>query len=376
MSVANILPTTGTDEFFHQVALTFVPDVGAKTGRMLYEHYGSATDIFKAPLRELRSLTGIGEAKIKGFRDADIFKRTEEELQFVAKHGINILSFKNGNYPLRLANCIDAPLILYYRGNANLDAVKIVAVVGTRKSTDYGQRLCDELIEGLQSQPDILVISGLAAGIDTIVHKKCMQQGIPTVGVLGHGLDMMYPVANKKLAKEMTGNGGLLTENPSQTVPDKGKFPMRNRVVAGLADVTVIVESAIAGGALITGHMASGYNREVAAFPGRVNDSKSAGCNDLIRSNIAAMITCADDLLDLMNWAQSSKPKAIQKELFINLSPEEQTIIEILRTKDSIHADELFHTTGYSSSQLAATLLQLEMQNLIKSLPGKFYRMN
>ena len=364
------------EEFFYQVALSFVPEVGAKTGRQLYEHFDTAEDIFKATLKELKAVSGLNEERVKAFRDPEVFRKTEEEFTIAEKHGINILSYKTGNYPSRLAQCIDAPLILYYRGTANLDAKKIVAIVGTRKSNDYGQRLVDELVEGLRSQEDILIISGLAAGIDTIAHKKSVDLAVPTVGVLGHGLDRMYPVANKKLAKEMMLNGGLLTEFPFDTVPDKGKFPMRNRVVAGLADVTVIAESAISGGALITGKMASGYNRDVAAFPGRVNDSRSAGCNALIRTNVAAMITCADDLLDLMNWKKSHRPKAVQKELFIHLSAEEQCIIDLLRDKDSVHADELFHYTEYSSSQLAATLLQLEMQNLIKALPGKYYRMN
>jgi DNA processing protein len=368
--------TKNKEDFFYQVALTFVPEVGAKTGRQLYEHFETAEDIFKASLKELKAVSGFNEERVKAFRDPEVFRKTEEEFALAEKHGISILSYKAGNYPTRLAQCIDSPLILYYRGNANLDAKKIVAIVGTRKSTDYGQRLVDELIEGLRSQEDILIISGLAAGIDTIAHKKSVDLNVPTVGVLGHGLDRMYPVANKKLAKEMMLNGGLLTEFPFDTVPDKGKFPMRNRVVAGLADVTVIVESAISGGALITGKMASGYNRDVAAFPGRVNDSRSAGCNALIRTNVAAMVTCADDLLDLMNWKKGYKPKAMQKELFIQLSAEEQCIIDLLRDKDSLHADELYHQTGYTSSQLAATLLQLEMQDLVRSLPGKYYRMN
>lgn len=375
MSKANMLPTGIDEELFYQLALTFVPDVGAKTGRILYDYFGTATDIFKAKLQEVKAIAGIDEKRSKGFRDPEVLKKTQDELAIAEKHGINILSYKNGNYPSRLAQCIDSPLVLYYRGNANLDAKKIVAIVGTRKSTDYGQRLVDELVEGLQSQEDIIIISGLAAGIDTIAHKKSLDLHIPTVGVLGHGLDRMYPVGNKKLAKEMIENGGLLTEFPFDTVPDKGKFPMRNRVVAGLADVTVIVESAISGGALITGRMANGYNRDVAAYPGRVHDSRSAGCNKLIRTNMASMITCADDLLDLMNW-KSNRPKPVQKELFISLSPEEQTLIDIIQSKDQVHADELYNLTNFNSSQLAATLLGLEMQNLIKTLPGKYYRMN
>lgn len=365
------------DELFYQIALTFVSDVGAKTGRALHEHFGTAKDVFRAPLKELNAVSGMGEAKVKGFKDPRVFESTETELKFAAKHGVQIISFKNDErYPKRLAQCSDGPLLLYYRGNANLDAQKIVAIVGTRKNTDYGTRLTEELVEGLQSQKDIMIVSGLAAGIDTIAHKKSLDLGIPTVGVLGHGLNKMYPASNKALAKEMLLNGGLLTEFPTFSAGDKGNFPMRNRVVAGLSDVTVVVESAAAGGALITAHMAGGYNREVAAFPGRVNDSRSAGCNDLIRTNTAAMITKADDLLDLMNWSKSKKDKTVQKQLFINLSPEEQKIVDLLQAKDQVHADELFHSTGLSNSQLAATLLQLEMQGLIKTLPGKNYRMN
>lgn len=308
-----MLPTETEQELFYQLALTFIPDVGAKTGRALYDHFGTATDIFKAKLHDIKAIAGIDEKRSKGFRDPEVLRKTEEELKIVAKHGINILNFRNGNYPSRLAQCIDSPLILYYRGNANLDAQKIVAIVGTRKSTDYGQRLVDELVEGLSAQEDILIISGLAAGIDTMAHRRCVELNIPTVGVLGHGLDRMYPVGNKKLAKEMIENGGLLTEFPFDTVPDKGKFPMRNRVVAGLADVTVVVESAISGGALITARMASGYNRDVAAFPGRVNDSRSAGCNKLIRTNIAGLITSSDDLLDMMNWGKKQRLKEFKK---------------------------------------------------------------
>ncbi len=265
--------------------------------------------------------------------------------------------------------------MLFYKGNADLNATKVVAVVGTRKNTDYGHKLCEELVEGLQSMGNILVVSGLALGIDAIAHKKCVSLGMPTVGVLGHGLDRIYPYNHKELSEQMVEHGGILAEFPSETLPDRNNFPMRNRIVAGLSDVTVVVESHVSGGALITAHMASGYNREVAAFPGRVNDSRSAGCNELIRTNIAGMITKAEDLAEMMNWNKEGRPKAVQKQLFINLSPDEQKIVDMLNGKDNVHADELFYTTGLANSQLAATLLQLEMQGVIKSLPGKLYRM-
>ncbi len=367
-------PGSPHEELFYHLALTNVPGVGGKTGRALLEKYGSATEVFKAPLKQLCKTDGITETRARGFKDEEIFKKADQELNFILKKDIQPM-FITGNYPKRLSNCSDAPLVLFYKGNANLDSPKIVAIVGTRKHTDYGHQLCEELVEGLQSLDNILIVSGMALGKDGIAHKKCVKLGIPTVGVLGHGLDRIYPHSHKELGDEMMVNGGLLTEFPSGTLPDKGNFPMRNRIVAGMSDVTVVIESSITGGALITAHMASGYNREVAAYPGRVNDSRSAGCNELIRTNIAALVTKPQELIEMMNWDRDGKPKSVQKQLFINFSPDEQMIVDLLQSKDSVHADELFHHTGLANSLLAATLLQLEMQGVIKALPGKYYRM-
>jgi len=369
-------PKDRNEDLFYQIALTFIPGVGGSIGRALLAHFGTAKDIFKAPVKELVRINGITDKKAKAFKDPELFSKAEKELAFVASNNIHILLTGNEGYPSRLDNCSDAPLLLYYSGSANLNAKKIVSIVGTRKYTDYGMRLCEDLVEGLQSQEDILIISGLALGIDAIAHKKAVSLGIPTVGVMGNGLDTVYPASNKKLAKDMLQNGGLLSEFISGTIPERGNFPARNRVVAGMSDVTVVVESDISGGALITAHMASNYNREVAAFPGRVHDTKSSGCNEIIRTNLAAMITNADDLLDLMNWRGDKKKKVVQKQLMLALSVEEQKIVDLLQTKDSVHADELYHYTGFNSSQLAATLLQLEMQGVIKALPGKNYRIN
>jgi DNA processing protein len=363
------------NEIYHQLALAAVPGIGSKTGRLLLEHFGSATEVFRAPLKALKTIDGVTETKAHGFKDAQLFKLAEKEMNFIIKHSIKVL-YTNHNYPKRLSNCSDAPLILYYKGNADLDAAKIVAIVGTRKNTDYGHQLTEELVEGLRDQQDLLIVSGLALGIDAIAHKKCVQLQIPTVGALGHGLDRIYPFTHTSLAEQMVEHGGLLTEFASETLPDRTNFPMRNRIVAGMSDVTVVVESNATGGALITAKLAAGYNREVAAYPGRVHDSRSAGCNELIRSNIAAMITKPEDLTDLMNWSKAPKPKAIQQQLFINLQPDEQKVVDMLMTRDTVHADELYHVTGLANSQLAATLLQLEMQGLIRTLPGKFYRMN
>ena len=362
------------EELFYQLALTFVPGIGVKTGRVLLERFGTASKVFKTPLKELKTIDGITEVKAKGFKDDELLKKAAQELDFILKHDISAI-YTGHNYPKRLSNCSDAPLLLFYKGNADLDAAKVVAIVGTRKNTDYGQKICEELVEGLRSLDNVVIVSGLALGIDAIAHKKSVQLGIPTVGVLGHGLDRIYPHTHKALAEQMVGNGGILTEFTSETLPDRGNFPMRNCIVAGLCDITVVVESHVSGGALITASMASGYNREVGAVPGRVNDTRSAGCNQLIRNNVAALITGAEDIVELMNWNTEGRPKAVQKQLFLNFSPDEQKIVDLLQGRDIVHADEIFHHTGLQSSMLAATLLQLEMQGIINTLPGKYYRM-
>jgi len=375
MKVTNMLPKEET-ELFYRLALNFVPEVGTKTARALLTRYETAEAIFQAPLRELKALYGIGELKAKMFKDDNIFRQAEQELQFIKANGIKALFRGGEDYPSRLMECEDAPILLFYKGNANLNAEKMVAVVGTRKSTDYGQRATEDFIEALRLELELVVVSGLALGIDTVAHRASLKNHIPTIGVLGHGLHIIYPDSNKALAEEMLVNGGLLSEFPSGTKPSRQHFPLRNRIVAGLTDVTVIVESDAKGGAMITAYMAHSYNRDVAAFPGRVYDSKSGGPNLLIKRNIAAMITNADDLLELMNWGRKKKGKAVQKQLFLELQPDEQKIFDLLRDKDAVHADDLLLASGFTSPQLAAVLLQLEMQNVIKALPGKLFRSN
>lgn len=368
-----MLPDTDND-LLYRIALTFVKDVGAITARKLVSHFGDAEQIFNASLKELKAVSGLGEVRSKAFKDPEILQRAEEEIKYISENNINTYWIGEAEYPKRLRECPDAPVLLYSKGVANLENEKVVAVIGTRKYTDYGQRACEDLIEGLK-QYGVLIVSGLAHGIDTIAHKAALVNNLPTVGVLGHGLDRVYPASNKKLANDMLEQGGLLSEYPSGTIADRNHFPMRNRIVAGLSDVTVVVESDIKGGALITARLADSYNRDVAAFPGRVYDNKSRGCNELIRTNIAAMITSADDLLELMNWDEVGK-KPMQKQLFLNLSSEEQAVFDVLKDRDNVHADELLHQCKLSNSQLAATLLQMEMQGLVKALPGKFYRLD
>lgn len=363
-------------DLFYKIALTFVKDVGIVTAFRILKHFDNdAEAVFKASLKELKSVSGLGEARVKGFKDDTVFARTEQELEYVISEDINVLWYFDDNYPTKLKDCTDAPLLMYYKGQNIWDIERRIALIGTRKYTDYGQRACENLIEELKNEK-VLIVSGLAHGIDTIAHKAALNSGLNTLGVIGNGFKTVYPAANKKLYKDMIEQGGVLTEYPSDAIPSREHFPMRNRIVAGLCDVTVVIESDRKGGALITARCADSYNREVAAFPGRVYDAKSSGCNELIRTNMAAMVTSAQDLLELMNWDDGVKKKPVQRKLFINLSPDEQIIYDALGEKDSLHADELLYKCGMSNSKLAATLLQMEMQGLIKALAGKHYRLD
>ncbi|WP_207799055.1 DNA-processing protein DprA [Taibaiella soli] len=351
------------------------PGIGPRLACALVDRFGSPDGVLAATPKELIQVSRMTEAKARALKDPEILTRAEAELTFIADHNVQTYFLTDDNYPQRLRDCHDAPIMLFGKGNTSLEAEKTVAIIGTRKNTDYGLKLTEELVDGLKEVPGILVISGLAYGIDAIAHKKAVKSGVPTLGVLAHGLDNIYPPMHKNLSLEMLGNGGLLTEFTSGTNPDRSNFPIRNRIVAGLSDVTVVVESDIKGGAIITAMLAASYHREVMAFPGRITDTRSAGCNDLLQKNMASMITRAGDLLSLMRWAANTGVSAKPQLLFPDLQPEEQKIIDILQGKESVHSDELFHLTGFPASSLASTLLQLEMLGAVKTLPGKRYKL-
>ncbi len=362
------------DDPLYQIALTLVPNIGDVHAKALINIYGDAASIFKAPKKQLENIEGIGSVRagsIKAFKD---FILCEAEIKFIEKYKITPLFITHENYPKRLLNCYDSPALLYYRGTADLNKNNIVSIVGTRNHSDYGKQQCEKLVEELK-QENILIVSGLAFGIDTIAHKTSLKNDIPTVGVLAHGLNRIYPTQNKSLAKQMTEQGGLLTDFISGTNPDKQNFPKRNRIVAGMCDALVVIESGVKGGSLITAELANSYNKDVFAIPGRVNDTKSEGCNYLIKNNKASLITGATDLLELMSWVPKEKmQQKKQRELFIELSADEKIVVSILQQQESIQIDELYFKTGLSSSAVAAALLMLEMQNVVASLPGKVYK--
>lgn len=364
------------NNLLYQIALTLVPNIGDVHAKALVNHFGSAEAIFHAPKKELDALEGIGTVRANSIKNYKDLSRAEEEILFIKKYKIKPLFLADKDYPQRLLNCYDSPPLLYYKGNADLNSSKIIAIVGTRNHNDYGKNICEKLIEELINE-DVIIVSGLAFGIDSIAHKMAVKNNIKTVGVLAHGLDRVYPSQNTTLAKQMISGGGLLTEFKSNTKPDRQNFPVRNRIVAGISDAIIVIESGLKGGSLITAELGNGYNKDVFAFPGRVNDIKSEGCNYLIKNNKAALITCANDLLENMGWKQTKKPSSTkQRELFIELTADEKIVIEILQIQEQVHIDELYFKSKLSSSEVAQALLMLEMQGIVSSLPGKIYKIS
>ena len=361
-------------DLLYQVALTLIKNIGPVHTKILMDHYKNASSIFSAKHADLEKLEGIGTVRASAIKHFKDFTRAEEEIAFIEKFQISPLFITDENYPKRLLNCYDPPVLLYYKGSAELNTSKVVAIVGTRSNTSYGKHFTEQLLKDLTEQ-QVLIVSGLAFGIDTIAHKAAIKNGLPTVGVVGHGLDTIYPYDNKSLAKQMIkDNGGILTQFTSKTKPDKHNFPIRNRIVAGISDVTIIIETSVKGGSMITAEMANGYNRDVFALPGRTTDTYSAGSNYLIANNKAVLLNSARQLIEFMGWEEKKHKKVKkQKELFLNLSAEEKIIIDILNEKETVHIDEINIKSGINSSSVAAAILNLEFQNVIRSLPGKVY---
>ena len=362
----------------HQVGLTYIKNIGATLSKTLVSYFGDAEAIFNAPKAKLMKVPGIGEKTLSQMDLPAALAKAGAELEYIAKNNIDVIFYTDSRYPKRLKNCNDSPVLLYSRGNANLNNPRVVSIVGTRNATEYGKDLCRQLIEELASY-NVLVISGLALGIDVAAHKDCLKYNVPTVGVLGHGLDRMYPGQNRPTAEKMILNGSLLSEYPSGTIPDRENFPQRNRIVAGMADATIVVEAGIKGGALITAEIANSYNRDVFAFPGRIGDDYSEGCNFLIRNNKAALLTGAADLAFSMGWEKPGDGRHVIEQLTlpIDLSDDERLIFDILqRQKGSIGIDDLSIQTRMATSTLAMNLLNMEMQGFIRSMPGKMYKIS
>lgn len=359
------------DSLYH-IAITRIPLVGAITARTLISYCGSAEAVFKAKKRELLKIPDVGERIVANICNGNALAAAETELQFLEKNKIKSLFYLDDAYPSRLKHYQDSPVLLYYKGTVDLNAPRIVSIVGTRSPTPQGLSICEEIVEGLQAY-DVLVLSGLAFGIDAAAHKKCVELSIPTIGALGHGFDQLYPPQHRQLADKMVLNGGLLTEYPSHTKLDPRNFPMRNRIIAGLCDALIVMETGIKGGSMITAHMANEYNKDVFAVPGRVKDKQSQGCNHLIKTHKAALIESTADIAYVMRWEELDAQKQIQQQLFVELSEEEKIIVALLHQKEALGIDQLLLETRTSSSELATTLLSLEFKGVLRSLPGKRY---
>lgn len=357
------------------LALHFIPGLGDYSIRQLVSYCGSAEKIFTTPKGKLMKIPGIGQITADTILNGKPFKKAEGELTRAEKESVNLIFFTDKNYPSRLKQVNDAPSLLYTQGDIDFENTKTVGIVGTRNSTDYGKKCVEDLISGLVSH-GALIVSGLAYGIDIQAHKQALKNNLPTIGVMGSGIDVMYPAAHKDVAKKMLLNGGLVTENPFGTKPEAHNFPARNRIVAGLSDAIIIVEAAEKGGALITAEIANSYNKDVFAFPGNIGQSFSEGCNALIKSNRAHLISSVKDIEYIMNWDTKTE-KTKTKKIFSleKFEPNEQSILKIMLDKNGqATIDELSWASTIPVSLLASLLLGLEFNNVIKSLPGKVYK--
>ncbi len=357
----------------YQIALTLLPGIGDISGKKFVHYCGSAEAVFKETRKSLEKINGMREASIEAIcNPKEYLKRAEEEIAFIEKNDVRPIFFLDSDYPRRLLQCDDGPMMLYYKGVANLNANRVVAIVGTRNITDYGKENCNQLVEDLKAD-DVLIVSGLAYGVDTCAHKASVKNGIPTVGVMGSGMQMIYPSTNRKLAEEMLAQGGILTECLSGTQPDRENFPRRNRIIAGMADAVVVIESALKGGSLITADIANSYSRDVFAYPGRVMDLYSQGCNYLIRTNRAHLMESVLNLRYVMRWDSETKAEK-QTAMFREFSDEERLIMDCFGTSTTVSLDDIIVKTELPTTKIAALLLNLEFDGVLMALPGKRYQ--
>ncbi len=360
-------------EQYHRVALSRVPSIGAKLFRSLTAHFGSAEEALAARPRELLGVAGIGEQTAAHFAGDRHRRQADNILHFAERNDISILCCLDDNYPQRLAPHTGAPPILYYRGTADLQSSRSIAVVGTRNMSAYGSRQIERLLDPLGDYAP-LIVSGLAYGVDIRAHRRALELGLPTIGIMGSGFQQVYPSTHARTARKMAENGGgILTEYPYWIKPEREHFPARNRIVAMLTDLTVVVESNATGGSMITANMAHDLGKKLGACPGRAGDPVSAGCNALIRSGRAHLIEAGQDIIDLLKWSGPGVGR--QRRLFDDLDPEETALIDRLRDRDAMELDELRYELGVPPAKLAGTLLMLEVKGLVTSLPGGRYRL-
>ncbi|TPG44708.1 DNA-processing protein DprA [Flavobacterium pectinovorum] len=359
-------------ELFYLLALLKVDGVGDIMAKKLLTHCGNAESVFKAKLNQIAAIDGVGSSLLKKIHDKSIFEKANEELEFIKSNNINVSFFQDENYPDRLKHCIDSPVLIFSSGNINLKNRKLISIVGTRQITSYGSEFCKKLIEDLVPL-DPVIVSGFAYGVDIAAHQFAVENNLQTIGVLAHGLNQIYPKMHKKYVAKMEENGGFMTEFWSTSSPDKENFVRRNRIVAGMTEATIVIESADKGGSLITANLANDYNRDVFAVPGRVTDKYSQGCNNLIKTQKANVLTSAADLIYILNWDVESKSKAVQKQLFVELEPEEQKVYDFLLKNGKEILDFIALQCDFPIYKISGILLNMELKGVIRPLPGKLF---
>lgn len=356
------------------LALHFIPGVGPRLIKQLISYCGSATEVFKRPKGKLQTIPGVGPATAQAIITGNTFNLAEDEFKKAEKHNTQILFYTDKQYPDRLKVIDDAPTMLYFKGNCNLNHHKIVGIVGTRQATSYGKKVVEKIVEDLVPH-EAMILSGLAYGIDIHAHRMAIYQHLPTIAVMGSGMDVIYPGTHTDIAQRMMDKGGIVTENPFGTKPDAHNFPSRNRIIAGMCDALIVVEAAETGGALITAEIAASYSKDIFAVPGALGQTYSEGCNKLIKINKAALLTSVKDIEYIMNWAPGIISD-VTKQIDIELSAEEQQVVDVIKTKgSSMQIDELAWKTSIPPGVLATLLLHLEFKGVIKPLPGKLYQL-
>ncbi|NHM02716.1 DNA-processing protein DprA [Flavobacterium difficile] len=360
-------------ELLHALALLKVDGIGDIVAKKLITHCGSAQAVFEAKKKALLAIDGVGEVLFKKLQDHSVFQLVEKELQFVEQQNISCLYYQEASYPERLKHCIDGPLVLFQSGNIDFQNRKLINIVGTRQVTPYGTEFTKKLIADLAPLNPIIV-SGFAYGIDIVAHQAAMENNLQTIGVLAHGLNQIYPKMHQKYMAKMEQNGGFMTEFWSTSNPDRENFIKRNRIVAGMCEATVVIESAEKGGSLITANLANDYNRDVFAVPGRVSDKFSQGCNNLIKTQRAHLLNSAADLIYILNWdLQEKKVTPIQKQLFVSLTDDEQKIYDYLQNKQPELMDIIALDCDLPIFKISSLLLNMELKGVIRPLPGKLF---
>ena len=360
-------------EILHKMAITRIPKVGGVLAKNLISYCGGAEAVFRAKKRELLKVPGIGPVIAGNILEQNVLREAEVEMEWMERHDIQPIFYLDDNYPLRLRPYEEAPLVLFYKGNVDLNAPRTVAIVGTRKPTERGKMVCEEIVEELKKY-EVQIISGLAYGIDVTAHKKCVEIGVPTIGILGHGLDRIYPHAHRNVGMEMCENGGLLTEFSYQVQPKREHFPMRNRIIAAMSDALIVVESGEGGGSIISAELGNKYGKAVFAVPGRLRDDHSKGCNLLIKKGKARLLEHADDIASTLKWdSEEAEKPDIREKILADLNENEKIIVNILQNVDDMTIDKITFESRLAPAKISSILLNLEFKGLIKNLPGKRY---